>query len=102
MTNIKRIRESQRLSISFVSKVLNLTESEYVNLENTQIVDINRSLLGKIALLFGVDVEDLEQKSNNSKEVKALFRLYNNISSKDLNEIQKLLYYKKRDLALND
>ena len=82
MNIIKEIRKEQKLSIKFVSQILNLTQKTYKRFENNEIT-LNKETLTLLYKLLGITTEDLI-RINKEKNL-----------TKDEIEISKLLNYKQ-------
>lgn len=102
LNNIKRFREEQKLSILFVASLLNITQEEYVEIENSELRQTNVEILKNLATLLGVSVYDFEIKERTEPQrLQGMFRTYQSLTDHDSYEIQKLVYFKKRDALLN-
>lgn len=98
---LKRIREQQKLSPSFVATQLELSLEEYKDIESKSFNSLNSHLQSLLTTLFGVDFKDLDdsyKEKNNANEKVGLARIYKDLSSKDQKEINRFLNYKKLDI----
>ena len=82
MNLIKEIRKEQKLSIKFVSQMLNLTQKTYKEFENNKIT-LNKEKLTLLYKLLGVTTEDLtrikKEKSLTKDEIEiSKLKNYNN------------------------
>lgn len=94
---LKRIREQQYLSQSFIAKILGIETTKYQLLEAEGYEEFSEKQRETLLLLFGVEERDLMEEYNHSALDTASLgfaRAFSGISQQDQREIQKLLNYK--------
>lgn len=95
LNSLKRIREQQSLSVDFVSSVLNIDTTDYIEFESGNKL-IRDEMMSKIIRLFGVEARDLYPENEDIDVSKiGLARAYSSITEKDKVAISKLISFRK-------
>lgn len=92
LNRIKKIREQQRLSVEFVTRVTKIPREEYLNFEANK-AEISTEELENLTKLLGVEYKDIYKKDAVNLDVGTLglARTYSHISQKDQIAISKLI-----------
>ena len=64
MNNIKKIRKSQKISVTQLAQMLNMSQSNLTKIENNQL-DLKRETAIKIAQILNVSLESIYNTSND-------------------------------------
>lgn len=91
---IKEIRKDQNISQDFMANELKMTRQKYSRIENGQ-SNIAYNTIKEISKILNVDIRDITDVETEKKDLKCLFRQYENeqIPDETIDKIQNILKY---------
>lgn len=86
---MKSIREEQEIGTAFVARMLEITESEYLNYENSKIEDVPFAIKHNFAKMMGIDMRTLNSLDRyvNTRQAEALAESYPDLAGEILREM---------------
>ena len=89
VSRLRSIRNSQLLSMEFVSRNIGISVEDYRKVEDGQFELLSETQKDTLLALLGIEEKDLED-SDTDLQLRGLARTYNGFSEKDKREVVRL------------